>query len=129
MKIRGGHRETLKKFNTLMKALGNNIITSEGNDVMGGSFILDHKVILDAQSAGETIFLCVYSAHFKTPPADNVPYGDVSPIGSHYIQIKNVKVNGNSITMDYWDYGGWTPNHTIRIDQLRNSTFGILTTK
>lgn len=123
---------TFEKFNRLMRALGNDIVTSVGNDVMGSGFRLDTKVILDAQTAGQSIFLCLYSAHFKNPPPDNntqnLDFGSVSPIGSHYIQVRNVSQTGNQITMDYWDYGGWK-KHTLSVKQLQNCTFGILTTK
>jgi hypothetical protein len=115
------------KFVGLLKAFGSNIVTAKGTD-LGTSEVLGEsaQTLMNAQNAGQTIFLYVYSAHFKEPPPDGsfAP----SPSASHFVQVRNVQRNGNQFTMDYWDYGGWH-SHKISLEGLRRATFGIVTTK
>jgi hypothetical protein len=117
------------KFNKLMNVFGNKV-ESRGQDAKtcGVSTI----EIMDAQSVGKTVMLFVFSASFKNPPPRGSSGDNLNPknvFGTHFIQIRNVTQDGDNLKMDYWDYGGWTKDHIISVESLRNCTYGILTTK
>ncbi|MFT3676834.1 MAG: hypothetical protein QM781_13155 [Chitinophagaceae bacterium] len=119
---------SLGKFNELLKLYGNTIVTSKGNDAV--SRTIPATALTDAQDANEKIFLFIYSAHFKEPkPAMSDGRYPSGPTGSHFIQVRNVTYADGIYTMDFWDYGGWTPGHRISRLQLEACLYGITTTK
>lgn len=115
------------KFDGLMRAFGSNVITSKGTDLGTKEIIGENgDLLMNAQKAGQNIFLFIYSAHFKHPPPDKAIAP--SPSGTHFVQVRNVNKIGNQFSLEYWDYGEWKP-HTISLKGLQRSVFGILTTK